>query len=575
MNKRIIVIDDEESILKDYLMILSRPEGDISELEKKAAALEAELFGEVLKEEKADQEYYELTTASQGKEGFAQVKAAKERGRPFALAFVDIRMPPGWDGVRTAKMIRENDPDIEIVVVTAYSDRNRREIVDKVGMPERLLYLKKPFDPEEIRQIALSLTRKWNLERKAEKHREYLERLLGSVRRLKTLSISSVRKVLSAVLNEVLFFVDAQKGFIARLDEDNIKIEINSEYMQPRELDSLMGKVSEQLPGIENISWIGNIMVFPLKDGFGNLFILVSDFHSPVPDEKFGLLRLLLETSSEVLESVKRQERFLKNEKITTIGQIAAGIIHEINNPLMAIMGAAELFGLDVQKMWRLFTTYENALRDPEFPPRLRKQIEAFTERVDPEKIHRKMTEHHSIIRAEAERVGGLMENIRSFSKSDDRFELETSDLTESLENALMLAHNALKYGIIVHKKWNSCLPLRCDINSLTQMFLNLILNAVQAMDGLGELWITGRKKDGNIVVSIKDSGSGIPEGAKERIFEAFYTTKPDGTGLGLAIVKRIVNKHGGTIWVESEFGKGATFCVSLPTGKKMPFSKK
>ncbi|HHC25720.1 MAG TPA: HAMP domain-containing histidine kinase, partial [Desulfobacterales bacterium] len=157
------------------------------------------------------------------------------------------------------------------------------------------------------------------------------------------------------------------------------------------------------------------------------------------------------------------------------------------------------------------------------------------------------------------------MGNIRSFSKSDDRFELEPHDLSESLEKALMLAHNALKYRITVHKEWDNCLPLRCDINSLRQMFLNLILNAVQAMDGVGELWITGRKKDGNIVVSIKDSGPGIPEAAKERIFEAFYSTKPDGTGLGLAIVKRIVNKHNGTNRVESECGKGATFYICLP----------
>lgn len=572
MNKRIIVIDDEESILEDYLMILSPPEGNISELEKKAAALEADLFGETSEEEKPTQEYYELTTASQGKEGFARVKEAREKRCPFALAFLDIRMPPGWDGVRTAKSIRETDPDIEIVIVTAYSDRNRREIVDKVGMPERLLYLKKPFDPEEIRQIALSLTRKWNLERKTEKHREYLERLLSSIRRLKTLSISSVRKVLSAVLNEVLFFADARKGFIARLDKDNIKVEIKSEHLQPPELDSFLKKVSEQLPGIESISWIGNIMVFPLEDGFGNLFILVSDFHSPVPDEKIDLLRLLLETSSEVLESVKRQERFLKNEKIATIGQISAGIIHEINNPLMAIMGAAELYKLDGQKMWRLFEVYEKALRDPEFPQRLRKQTETFTDRVEPEKIRRKMTEHHSIIHSGAEQIGGLMGNIRSFSKSDDRFELKPHDLSESLEKALMLAHNALKYRITVHKEWDNCLPLRCDINSLRQMLLNLILNAVQAMDGVGELWITGRKKDGNIVVSIKDSGPGIPEAAKERIFEAFYSTKPDGTGLGLAIVKRIVNKHNGTIRVESEFGKGATFYICLPTEKKCSY---
>lgn len=565
MNKRIIVIDDDESILKDYQMILA-PEKGISELEEKAAALESELFGETPEKEGVGKEYYELATALQGEEGFVRVRDARAGDRPFSLAFVDIRMPPGWDGVRTARAIREIDPDIEIVIVTAYSDRDRSEIVDKVGAPERLLYLKKPFDPEEIRQIALCLTRKWNLERSAEKHRDYLERLLSSVGRLKTLSISSIREVLSAVLSEVLNFVNARKGFIARLDKDEISVEINSENLLPREIDILMEKVSEQLPDIEDISWIGNIMVFPLRDGFGNFFVLVSDFHSPIHDERFDLLKLLLETSSEVLESVKKQERFLKNEKIAIIGQIAAGIVHEINNPLMAVMGAADLSVFDGQKMWRFFDACQDILKSPEIPPGFRKEIGMLIEQTDPENIRRKMAEHHSIIQNGAERISGLMENIRSLSKSGEHPEMKPGNLSEILENTLMLAHNALKYGITVHKEWEPLLPLLCDVSSLKQVFLNLILNAVQAMEGVGELWITGQEKNGKIFISVKDSGPGISPTKKDRIFEAFYTTKSDGTGLGLSIVKRIIDSHNGVIRVESELGQGAAFHLEFVT---------
>ncbi|MDM8552558.1 ATP-binding protein [Desulfobacterales bacterium HSG2] len=559
MNKRIIVIDDDESILKDYQIILA-PERGVSELEERAAALEAELFGETPEKETFGKEYYELTTALQGKEGFVRVRDARAEDRPFSLAFVDIRMPPGWDGVRTASAIREVDPDIEIVIVTAYSDRDRSEIVDKVGVPERLLYLKKPFDPEEIRQLALCLTRKWNLERRAERHQGYLKRLLRSVRRLKTLNISSVRDVLSAVLSEVLSFVDARKGFIARLNKGEISVEINSENLSSRELGSFMEKVSERLPDIETISWIGNIMVFPLRDGFGNFFVLVSDFHSPVHDERFELLRLLLETSSEVLESVKKQERFLKNEKIATIGQIATGIIHEINNPLMAIMGAADLFTFDRQKMWRFFDICQDILKSPEIPPDTRKNFGELVEQVNPENIRRKMEEHHSIIRDGAERISGLMENIRSLSKSGEHPEMNPRNVGEILENTLLLAHNALKYGITVHKEWAPSLPVLCDVSSLKQMFLNLILNAVQAMEGVGELWIRGKKRDGKILVSIEDSGPGMSRAEKDRIFEAFYTTKPDGTGLGLSIVKGIIDSHNGVIRVESELGRGTAF---------------
>lgn len=105
-------------------------------------------------------ESYEVHTALQGKEGFETVSAFRNKGTPFALAFIDIRMPPGWDGIQTAKKIREIVPDIEIVIVTAYSDRKRQEIVKEIGTPEKLLYVKKTFDHDEIRQLALCQTLK-------------------------------------------------------------------------------------------------------------------------------------------------------------------------------------------------------------------------------------------------------------------------------------------------------------------------------------------------------------------------------------------------------------------------------
>ncbi len=564
MNNRIIVIDDEESILNDYQMILSPPQEDISK-QREMQALEAELFGASEVQERNVQEHYEVTAALQGKEGADYIAEAKKNGKPFAVAFIDIRMPPGWDGVHTAKKIREIDSDIEIVMVTAYSDRDRREIVTEVSRPEKLLYIKKPFDPDEIRQLALCLTRKWELEQKAMRHRNYLERLLDSVRRLKTLNISSVRDVLAAILNEVLCFVHARKGFIARLENGKVCMEINSENLSVAEIGLLIKNVSEQLSDIHTISWVDNIMIFPLQNGFGNFFILVSDLQPPVHEEKFELLRLLLGTSSEVLDSVSRHERFLKNERIATIGQMAAGIIHEINNPLTAMLGAADFYKSDGDKLWKLVRGYADILRNPDLPPELIKNAEELCRGLDPEKIRRKMKEHHIIIRDGVERVRVLMKNIRTFSSGSNHFEAKLQDISEALENTLMLAHNTIKYGITVYKDWESPLLARCDLDSIRQVFLNLILNAAQAMDGHGELRISAIRKDRKVIVSVADTGPGIPESEMKRIFEAFYTTKPDGTGLGLSIVKGIVDRHSGTIRVESEPGKGTIFHVEIP----------
>jgi len=567
MNSRIIVIDDEPSILNDYCMILSPPrEGEAKRRE--VAALEAELFGTAPPREiSSPAESYEVHTALQGKQGFETVSAFRNSGNPFALAFIDIRMPPGWDGIQTAKKIRDIDPDIEIVIVTAYSDRNRQEIVKEIGTPEKLLYVKKPFDPDEIRQLALCLTRKWDLERKAEQHRQYLEHLLNSVRRLKTLSISSVREVLSAILNEVLYFVNARKGFIARLEQDNkILIEIKSGELSPKESDMMIKHISGHLPEVNSISQIEGVTVFPLRNGFGNFFVLVSDIQPPIPEEKFELLRLLLEASSEVLDSVSRQERFLRNEKIAAIGRIAAGIVHEINNPLTAILGAAELYNLESEKLRRLSESCMEMLKDclslteSEYP------AVSLIPQADSERIRKKMMQYYSVICDGAERIRVLMGNIRSFSKDSEHFEPGLYDVGEALEDTLMLASNALKYNIIVHKDWKSPLLARCDINGLKQVFLNLILNAGQAMSAEGgELWISGKKAEGKVIVSVRDSGPGIPEKIKERIFEPFYTTKSEGTGLGLSIVKGIIDRHKGVIRVESEPGKGSVFYMEIP----------
>jgi len=568
MNKRIIVIDDEESILEDYLRILCPPQADVALIEEKAA-LEAELFGEPLGPDQTVQESYEVITALQGRDGFDEVRKARERGTPFVMAFIDIRMPPGWDGLQTAKRIREVDKEIEIVVVTAYSDRQRREIVEKVGMPERLLYLKKPFDPDEIRQLALSLTRKWDLERKEERHKVHLECLLNAVRRLKTLSICTIKEVLSAILKEVLDFVDARKGLIAKVHDNQICLELASECFLPHDI----GPILEQMEQISRRSiqkdlffWINETMVVPLRDLSGNYFIMVLDLQPPVSSGRLELLQLLLEASSEVLVGFRKQEQLLKNDKIATIGEIAAGFIHEVSSPLTALSGALELNRMEAKRMDQFFHGYLRLLEQPEFPPLLRERFLLLNRSSNIEKTREKAMLYQDILLKGVERIHALTGNIRNFSKIRDTFKPGHHEVGSALEDTLMLAYGMLRSGIRVHREWESPLIAWCDPDGLKQVFLNIILNAVQAMEGVGELWIGGKREGSWILVSMRDSGPGMTLDSKERIFEAFYSTKPEGTGLGLSIGKSIIEKHGGAIRVESEPGEGTTFHLKIPT---------
>jgi len=163
--QRILIIDDDQDIWKAYRLILSpadhAPESataKINEILSNGQAVDSGLG-------------FELSFASQGQTGYQMVAEARESQNPFALAFIDIRMPPGWDGMETAVKIRQLDPDIELVIVTAYSDRSMDEIVRAVGSPDKLLFLRKPFDPDELKQMARSLTSKWRLARMEEQER--------------------------------------------------------------------------------------------------------------------------------------------------------------------------------------------------------------------------------------------------------------------------------------------------------------------------------------------------------------------------------------------------------------------
>ncbi|MBT4092161.1 MAG: response regulator [Deltaproteobacteria bacterium] len=180
---RILIVDDEEEVRKAYLSILL-PQTVSDGIDEMASSL----FGSAEKEAEMDEMMaffaddgaemiveadlqtgtYEVDQASQGAEAVEKIRYALQENRPFSLMFLDIRMPPGIDGVQAAKEIRQLDSEVEIVIMTAYSDYSYKEIIQTVGNPERLLYYRKPFKSSQILQLASSLTQQWYLERKCQ-----------------------------------------------------------------------------------------------------------------------------------------------------------------------------------------------------------------------------------------------------------------------------------------------------------------------------------------------------------------------------------------------------------------------
>jgi len=564
MNRRIIVIDDEESIQGAYREILGGGDPSLRTLEEEAARLELALFGPA--SGRAAKEWYELTSALQGEDGYRKVKAAVEQGTPYAVAFVDIRMPPGWDGMQTAKMIRKVDQQIELVLITAYSDRDREELVREIGVPDKLLYLKKPFDPEEIRQIALSLTRKWELERQSERQRKYLEHLMLAVRRLKTLEAESVVDVLKTVLREVLLFAGVQQGCIAKIDGEKVEIQIVSDELAMARTWQVVENLHVDWGKIESIQRIDGVLVFPLRDMSGNLFILAVDADSELDYERAKLLGLLLETCSEVLVAVRKRDTALRSERIAALGQMAAGIIHEVNNPLSQIVMASQLCHLLSAQMWTSFRRWmELSDRASVSGPTL-EEFGRIRQEAKPTETWAEIEKHQGTITNGIRQVGAIMKNVREFARIEESLAVSEADLCEALESTLALTRSTLK-GVEVHRNWKAPVLIRCNIAGIKQVFLNLVLNAVQAMNGQGQLWIEARTLGDEAEVEIRDNGPGIED--VQRVFSPFYTTKRDGTGLGLSIVRGIVEQHGGHVDVTSTLNVGTTFRIRLPREKR------
>ncbi|VEB38731.1 regulatory protein (GGDEF and EAL domains) [Legionella sainthelensi] len=155
---KIIIIDDNSAIHRDFKKILTfeQPNSRLDQLNEI-------LFDDNFKKPQTKFPTFRIDIASQGKEGVERIEEALAQGTPYALAFVDIRMPPGWDGIETIKHIWALDKDIQIVICTAYSDYSWEETIEKLGMTDSLLILKKPFDSVAVRQLTYALTRKWEL----------------------------------------------------------------------------------------------------------------------------------------------------------------------------------------------------------------------------------------------------------------------------------------------------------------------------------------------------------------------------------------------------------------------------
>ena len=266
------------------------------------------------------------------------------------------------------------------------------------------------------------------------------------------------------------------------------------------------------------------------------------------------------------------QSQVLQQEKMASIGQLAAGVAHEINNPMgfiMSNLGSLQKYSARLAEFMRVQSETISELSSNssnDIPSRVDEQRRVL-------KIDHILGDLTNLIMESlegAERVRRIVQDLKNFSRIDEA-EYKMADINAGLESTINIVWNELKYKATVKKEYGDVPMLLCNPGQLNQVFMNLLVNAAHAIEKQGEITVKTWNEGEHVCISISDTGCGIPEDKLGRIFEPFFTTKEvgKGTGLGLSIAYDIVKKHKGQIKVDSEVGKGSIFTIKIPAMQK------
>jgi signal transduction histidine kinase len=454
-NRRILLVDDMPTIHDDFRKILVPHTPARSALD----ATKAALFGDELRPAAAG---FELDSAYQGQEGLAKVQQALKTGQPYAMAFVDMRMPPGWDGVETVERLWQADPRLQVVICTAYSDSSWEEVLTRLDARDRLLILKKPFDGIEVRQLASALTAKWEMTQQAALQIDTLE---------------------------------------AAVEERTRKLSQANEALQ-----------------------------------------------------------------AEIIERRHLESQLVQSEKLASIGQLAAGVAHEINNPIGYICSNFSTLDSYLSNLFEILAAYEAG--EPDMPAAPAGRLARLRERIGLSFLKEDVPSLMQESKEGIARVRQIVQDLKDFSRVDSAQEWQLADLHHGIDSTLNIVASEVRYRADVVREYGRLPEIECLPSQINQVVMNLVVNAAHAMGRERGLITLRTGADGDRVwFEVADNGSGIAPEVLPRIFDPFFTTKPvgQGTGLGLSLSYGIVQKHHGRIDVQSAPGRGTTFRVVLP----------
>ena len=535
-NHRILVIDDNRSIHEDFRKILVGYSAQQTALD----ATETVLFGEAppLRPRLA----FEIDSAFQGQEGLELVRKAVASGRPYAMAFVDVRMPPGWDGIETVSRLWQADPELQVVICTAFADYSWDDIVRKLGQTESLVILKKPFDNVEVLQLAHALTKKWFLAQQARLRFEDLDRMVGQrTRELQAANETLQKEIAQKALVEGALrhpeerfakafraspiamaihplgqghFLDVNDSFLAMTGFR--REELLSDQFDPRRLFHHPPQREHLLSWLQDTRSVSNQELKLLTRSGAERDTLLSMELFSLGAEPHVLLIV-----QDITERLNLETQLRQAQKMEAVGQLAAGVAHDFNNILTIIQGHAGLVlaggNLD----------------------------------------HEAADSLHQITIA-SERAAGLTRQLLAFSRKHV-MQPRVHNLNDLIAQLTKMLRRLIGEHVQLRCEFAEApLHVFADAGCLEQVIINLTVNARDAMPKGGQILIATalavrdetaargnpESRAGRYAcVSVTDTGCGMDSKVLDHIFEPFFTTKDvgKGTGLGLATVYGIL----------------------------------
>jgi len=558
---RILVIDDNRSIHDDFLKILGPPTStQKEELDNFATSL----LG--VKADPARDTVFEIDSAFQGQEGLEKVRAADAEGRPYSLAFVDVRMPPGWDGIETITHICKEFTDLQFVICTAYSDYSWNEIAKAIGNTDNVLLLKKPFDNLEVTQMAHALCRKWELTQIAQQKMDNLEnRVSESTAELRAVNKELTSEVVERTMAETALRNSEERFSMAfhgspvpmairRLDVSGC-LDANASFL------TLLSASREEALAEGALQWTDSTIEAkiesqlddrqPIRDLPASIRTVAGELREVLVTAqilKLGDAPYQLLILQDVTERTRLENDLRQAQKMEAVGRLAAGVAHDFNNILTVILGNTTM-------------QLGRAQLDEDLSGSLRQVVAA------------------------AERATALTRQLLAYSRKQ-ALARRPLRLDEIVEQTASMLRRIIGEDIAIEVDIAPDLPpIFADATMVDQVIMNLALNSRDAMPDGGHLTILvfgvevdkvnqtrqpNAKPGPYVCLSMKDTGEGMDKATLDRIFEPFFTTKEQGkgTGMGLATVYGVLQQHEGWIEVDSARGTGTEVRVFFPASK-------